>query len=586
MERSSCDNFTLKKEAPEGPLFTPHIRVICDAEMPNDEPTPITTLKMKLWPLMAHRLELRTTGEERVNPQLISVVSASTTRPINIDSTIMHSKYASRDDASTSMTAEDLADITKSTEKELNIQKNSKDLFNKEQSNKEELKLYDIIKLMLPTMDERILGKCDSHEDKKSLIVSSVTEEEPKVTPTLDPDTHKDTEDTSVPKSPPPSPKSQQIRYLTNQILILKAQKIKLEEEKHIVEAALLKAQPSYQDTNRNKRNPTFNFKTILLEIIEEGNSFKPVAQTTREADGTSTTTIPEDCDQLTILGEIITPEELNLKFLRSLPTEWGIHVVVWRNKSDLGSISFDDLYNNFKIVELEVKRSVTSSSNSGSHNLAFVSVYAYLATQPNGSQVVHEDLDQIHEDDLNEMDLKWQLALLKCRNPKSQENRSRNQDSSRRTMNVKEASPKAMLAIDVERLKKEKEENQFKIDNYENASKSLEQLIANQISDNNKKGLGYNVNLEFEGYGVKVTKSASEMSLRRSKENFRAPISERLFPDCDEDKTINMLVDKKYPLKKKILKKMINLKIEAEEESDMASELIKFIKSQIAEQS
>ncbi|GKC72066.1 hypothetical protein Tco_1117949 [Tanacetum coccineum] len=47
----------------------------------------------------------------------------------------------------------------------------------------------------------------------------------------------------------------------------------------------------------------------------------------------------------------------------------------------------------------------------------------------------------------------------------------------------------------------------------------------------------------------------------------------------------INMLVDKKYPLKKEILKKMINLKIEAKE-SDMASELIKFIKSQIAEQS
>ncbi|GKG58185.1 hypothetical protein Tco_0589796, partial [Tanacetum coccineum] len=34
------------------------------------------------------------------------------------------------------------------------------------------------------------------------------------------------------------------------------------------------------------------------------------------------------------------------------------------------------------------------------------------LATQPNGSQVVHEDLEQINEDDLDEMDLKWQLAL------------------------------------------------------------------------------------------------------------------------------------------------------------------------------
>ncbi|GJR79922.1 hypothetical protein Tco_0150707 [Tanacetum coccineum] len=136
---------------------------------------------------------------------------------------------------------------------------------------------------------------------------------------------------------------------------------------------------------------------------------------------------------QLTILGEIITPEELNLKFFRSLPTEWGMHVVVYRNKLDLGSISFDDLYNNFKIIEPEVKRSITFSSNSVSQNLAFVlghsstnddnianvhvstssspvstvstnnstaslsdaTIYAYLATQPNGSQVVHEDLEQ-----------------------------------------------------------------------------------------------------------------------------------------------------------------------------------------------
>ncbi|GKA24177.1 hypothetical protein Tco_0710210, partial [Tanacetum coccineum] len=44
----------------------------------------------------------------------------------------------------------------------------------------------------------------------------------------------------------------------------------------------------------------------------------------------------------------------------------------------------------------------------------------------------------------------------------------------------------------------------------------------------------------------------------------------------------INMLVEKKYPLKKVILEKMINLKIEAED-SNMAIELIKFM---IAEQS
>nr|GEX05662.1 hypothetical protein [Tanacetum cinerariifolium] len=64
------------------------------------------------------------------------------------------------------------------------------------------------------------------------------------------------------------------------------------------------------------------------------------------------------------------------MKFLRSLRTEWNTHVVVWRNKADLDTMSSDDLYNNFKIVEQEVKRTVVSSSSSGSLNMAFLSSY------------------------------------------------------------------------------------------------------------------------------------------------------------------------------------------------------------------
>ncbi|GJX85721.1 hypothetical protein Tco_0336495 [Tanacetum coccineum] len=48
----------------------------------------------------------------------------------------------------------------------------------------------------------------------------------------------------------------------------------------------------------------------------------------------------------------------------------------------------------------------------------------------------------------------------------------------------------------------------------------------------------------------------------------------------------INMLVEKKYPLKKEVLEKMINLKLDIEEESTMAFELLQFVKSQIEEQS
>ncbi|GKE64113.1 hypothetical protein Tco_1518274, partial [Tanacetum coccineum] len=45
-----------------------------------------------------------------------------------------------------------------------------------------------------------------------------------------------------------------------------------------------------------------------------------------------------------------------------------------------------------------------------------------------------------------------------------------------------------------IEKLKKEKEDNLLKINNYDNATKSLDKVIGSQLVDNNKKGLGYNV--------------------------------------------------------------------------------------------
>nr|GFA54336.1 ribonuclease H-like domain-containing protein [Tanacetum cinerariifolium] len=53
---------------------------------------------------------------------------------------------------------------------------------------------------------------------------------------------------------------------------------------------------------------------------------------------------------QLKILKESISQEDVNKKFLRSLPSEWNMHVVVWRNKPNLDSMSMDDLYNNLKV--------------------------------------------------------------------------------------------------------------------------------------------------------------------------------------------------------------------------------------------
>ncbi|GJZ06101.1 ribonuclease H-like domain-containing protein [Tanacetum coccineum] len=48
--------------------------------------------------------------------------------------------------------------------------------------------------------------------------------------------------------------------------------------------------------------------------------------------------------------------------------------------------------------------------------SLSDVNICAFLASQPNNPQLAHEDLQQIHPDDLEEMDLKWQMAMLTMR--------------------------------------------------------------------------------------------------------------------------------------------------------------------------
>ncbi|GJR59328.1 ribonuclease H-like domain-containing protein [Tanacetum coccineum] len=158
---------------------------------------------------------------------------------------------------------------------------------------------------------------------------------------------------------------------------------------------------------------------------------------------------------QLELLDEKLSQEDVNQKLLRSLSPEWNTHAVVWRNKAELETMSMDDLYNNLKVYEPEVKG--MSSSSSSTQNMAFVSssnnntsssneavnaahgvttastqvntaystnidnlsdavICSFFASQPNSPQLAHEDLQQIHPDDIEEMDLRWQMAMLTMR--------------------------------------------------------------------------------------------------------------------------------------------------------------------------
>ncbi|GKG19005.1 hypothetical protein Tco_0376104, partial [Tanacetum coccineum] len=59
---------------------------------------------------------------------------------------------------------------------------------------------------------------------------------------------------------------------------------------------------------------------------------------------------------QLEIHGEVISQEDANLKLLRSLPSVWNNITLIMRNKSDLDTLSMDDLYNNLKVYESEIQ--------------------------------------------------------------------------------------------------------------------------------------------------------------------------------------------------------------------------------------
>nr|GEZ96682.1 hypothetical protein [Tanacetum cinerariifolium] len=256
------------------------------------------------------------------------------------------------------------------------------------------------------------------------------------------------------------------------------------------------------------------------------------------------------------------------------------------------------DLYNNFKIVEQDAKKSVgTSTASTVSPNVNIVSpqvstanfsdnaVYAFMVENPNGSNLLQQDLEKIHEDDLEAIDLRWQLSPLsmrakrECRAQSNQDGQFKKQDNTRKQGNNKDTSSKVMLAIDgvgfewsdmteeqvqtnmalmafsdskvnndksctkpclknygalkkqcddlivklnqteftaatykrglatveeqlvtykknevlfSEEVAQEKEGIEFKIEKFDNASKSLHKLIGSQITDNIKKGLGY----------------------------------------------------------------------------------------------
>ncbi|GKE53430.1 hypothetical protein Tco_1488586 [Tanacetum coccineum] len=100
----------------------------------------------------------------------------------------------------------------------------------------------------------------------------------------------------------------------------------------------------------------------ILMQAIE--NRFGVIEKTYKR--------LQRLISQLEMHGEVISQEDINQKFLRSLSQEWAMHTIMWRNKPEIETLSLDGLFNNLKAYESEVKG--TSNSTINSHNVVFLS--------------------------------------------------------------------------------------------------------------------------------------------------------------------------------------------------------------------
>ncbi|GJZ57317.1 putative ribonuclease H-like domain-containing protein [Tanacetum coccineum] len=148
-----------------------------------------------------------------------------------------------------------------------------------------------------------------------------------------------------------------------------------------------------------------------------------------------------------------VTEEEgLHKGYDRALPSSWSQVGLALKTRGGLDSMSFDDLYNKLRSLELDVRighsysvkaavapthsafigttcsgskptysdqqRIVPSvSQTSGcSDNLMECVLHSFVAENEQDQDMIYEDFDQVDQLEMEEMDLKWQMAMLSLR--------------------------------------------------------------------------------------------------------------------------------------------------------------------------
>ncbi|GJR76379.1 retrovirus-related pol polyprotein from transposon TNT 1-94 [Tanacetum coccineum] len=215
----------------------------------------------------------------------------------------------------------------------------------------------------------------------------------------------------------------------------------------------------------------------------------------------------------------------MNLNSMKPLTVgNYAFLTLIMRNKPDIDEIDIDDLYNNLRVYEDELKR--FSGSNSASQNLAFLSSKNTGST--NNVNTASGDFGVSTAGGINQVpSTLWHFAR-ECRSGRSQGRRSYG-DNGRNNIPTNESSSQALVAQDgiggydwsnyfkVEQVNyalmaisssslssssdskkavKERDELKDKIAKWEELTKNLDEILKSQLSARDKTSLGYNTQL------------------------------------------------------------------------------------------
>nr|GEX31715.1 hypothetical protein [Tanacetum cinerariifolium] len=231
-----------------------------------------------------------------------------------------------------------------------------------------------------------------------------------------------------------------------------------------------------------------------LWEVILNGDSPPP----TRIVDGAVQIVSPTTVEQ-----RLAKKNKLNARgtLLMALPDKHQLKFNIYKDAKSL----IEAIEKRFRVTAAP-SISVASSKAIVStlpniDSLSDAVIYSFFASQSNSPQLDNEVLKQIDPDDLEEIDIKWQMAMLTMRARRFLKRTKRNlgnaehQGTTGTKKLLEELSQQrdnalAELRKKFEKTKKERNDLKLTLDKFQTSSKNLSKLLESQVSD--KTGLGF----------------------------------------------------------------------------------------------